>query len=144
MAVSITDVIAYRRLVAAGNDELWYEDLNVAAGTMVELAAANGDIDTSDQLIMFEGYQKVFVVNGTNLKIADFVNTKLTITALTTAPTRGSTVTQATSAATMIVDFVNTAKTEIYGKTTSGTFVTTGAIRYQAVIWTQKPESHQQ
>jgi len=125
MAVSITDVIAYRRLVAAGNDELWYEDLNVAAGTMVELAAANGDIDTSDQLIMFEGYQKVFVVNGANLKIADFVNTKLTITAPTTAPTRGSTVTQATSNATMVVDFVNTAKTEIYGKTTSGTFVTT-------------------
>jgi hypothetical protein len=98
----------------------------MAAGTMVELVAARDDIDTTDQLTIFEGYQKVFVVNGANLKIADFVNTKLTVTALTTAPTYGSTVTQATSNATMVVNFVNTAKTEIYGKTTSGTFVTTG------------------
>ena len=98
----------------------------MAAGTMVELVAARADIDTTEQLMMFEAYQKVFVINGTNLKIADFINTKLTITALTTAPTRGSIVTQATSNATMVVDFVNTAKTEIYGKTISGTFVTTG------------------
>jgi len=125
MAVDITDIINYKRLVTAGNNELWYEDINVAAGTMVELVAANADIDTSDQLDLFEAYQKVFVINGTNLKIADFVNTKLTVTALTTAPTRGSIVTQATSNATMVVDFVNTAKTEIYGYTTSGTFVTT-------------------
>jgi len=97
----------------------------MAAGTMVELVAARNDIDCTDQLEIFEGYQKVFVVNGTNLKIIDFVNTKLTVTALTTAPTRGSIVTQATSNATMVVDFVNAAKTEIYGKTTSGTFVTT-------------------
>lgn len=97
----------------------------MAAGTMTQLAASVGDIDTSDQLAMFEAYQKAFIINGTNLKVADFVNTKLTVTALTTAPTRGSTVTQATSNATMIVDFVNTAKTEIYGYTTSGTFVTT-------------------
>jgi len=122
MAVSINERATIRRLVAVGTDEVWYE---VSAGTMTELGAANGDIDTSDQLNMYEAFQKVFVVNGANLKVADFVNTKLTVTALTTAPTRGSTVTQATSAATMIVDFVNTAKTEIYGYVTSGTFVTT-------------------
>lgn len=98
----------------------------MAAGTMTELVAARDDMDTSDQLSMFEAYQKVFVINGSNLKIADFINTKLTVTALTTAPTRGSVVTQATSNATMIVDFVNAAKTEIYGYTTNGTFVTTG------------------
>jgi hypothetical protein len=125
MAVSITDKISYKRLATAGNNEFWYEDINVAAGTMVELAAANGDIDTSDQLTMASVFQKVFIANGANLKVADFINTKLTVTALTTAPTRGSTVTQATSNATMIVDFVNTAKTEIYGYTTSGTFTTT-------------------
>ena len=126
MAVSLTEYVTFKRLVAAGNNEVFYEDINVAAGTMVELAAANGDIDTSDNLNMFEAYQKVFIINGTKLKVADFVNTKLTITALTTAPTRGSIVTQATSNATMVVDSVNTAKTEIYGYTTSGTFVTTG------------------
>ena len=97
---------------------------------MVVLSDSIGDIDTSDQLEMFEGFQKVFIVNGTNLKIADFINTKSTITALTTAPTRGSIVTQwddgvPTAVATMVVDFVNADKTEIYGYTTSGTFVTT-------------------
>jgi hypothetical protein len=95
------------------------------AGTMTELVAARDDIDTTDQLTVASLFQKVFIANGANLKIADFINTKLTVTALTTAPTRGSTVTQATSGATMIVDFVNTAKTEIYGYTNSGTFTTT-------------------
>jgi len=125
MAVTLTESITYKRLVAAGNDKIFYEDLAVAAGTMTELDTSGGAIDTSDQLQMFEAYQKVFVVNGANLKIADFVNTKLTVTALTTAPTRGEVVTQLTSGATMIVDFVNTAKTEIYGYVNSGTFVTT-------------------
>jgi len=97
----------------------------MAAGTMVALAASVDDIDTSDQLVMFEAYQKIFIINGANLRVVDFINTKLTVTALTTAPTKGSIVTQATSGATMIVDFVNTAKTMIYGYTTSGTFVTT-------------------
>jgi hypothetical protein len=98
----------------------------MAAGTQVVLTDSIDDIDTSDQLTMASAFQKVFIANGANLKVADFINTKLTITTLDTAPTRGSIVTQATSTATMIVDFVNTAKTEIYGYTTSGTFVTTG------------------
>jgi hypothetical protein len=125
MAVTLTEMNTYRRLVAAGNNKISYEDLNVAAGTMSELVAASGDIDTTDQLSMFEAYEKAIVVNGTNLKVIDFKNTKLTVTALTTAPTKGSIVTQLTSGATMVVDYVNTAKTEIYGYTTNGTFVTT-------------------
>lgn len=98
---------------------------NMAAPTFTELDTSSGAIDTTDQLTMFEGYQKAFIVNGANLKVADFINTKLTITALDTAPTRSSTVTQAESGAKMLVDFVNTAKTEIYGYVISGTFVTT-------------------
>ena len=125
MAVTLTEYDTLKRLVAVGNNEVFYEDINVAAGTMVELVAANGDINTADNLNIFEGYQKVFVVNGANLKIADFVNTKLTMTALTTAPTRGATVTQVTSGATMVVDSVSSDKTIIYGKTTNGTFTTT-------------------
>ncbi|KKN77895.1 hypothetical protein LCGC14_0356320 [marine sediment metagenome] len=125
MAVTLAEYNTLQRLAAVANNEFWYEDINVAAGTMVELAAANGDIDTTDNLNIFEYYQKVIVVNGTKLKIADFVNTKLTVTALTTAPTRGAIVTQLTSGATMVVDFVNAAKTIIYGKTTNGTFTTT-------------------
>ncbi len=126
MAVSIAQPAMFKRLAGVANDEFWYEDINVAAGTMVELAAANGDIDTSDNLNIFEAYQKVIVVNGTNLKVADFANTRLTVNTLTTAPTRNSIVTQATSNATMVVDFVSADKTKIYGRTTSGTFVTTG------------------
>ena len=76
MAVDITDITTIKRLVAAGNDDIYYEDLDVAAGTMTELDTSGGAIDTSDQLNMFEAFQKVFVVNGTNLKVADFVNYK--------------------------------------------------------------------
>jgi hypothetical protein len=124
MAITLTQPTLNRKLVACGNDEVWYE---MPAGTMVELAAANGDIDCTDELNMFEAFQKVFIVNGTNLKIADFVNTKLTVTALTTAPTRGAIVTQANTNAQMVVDFVNTAKTEIYGKTITATAFNTTA-----------------
>jgi len=84
MAVSLTDQQAYRRLVAAGNDLLFYEDIDVAAGTMTQLAASDGDIDTSDQLNIFEAYGKVFVVNGSNLKVADFINVKITTTDIKT------------------------------------------------------------
>ena len=123
--VELTEVLTYRRLVTAGNSKIEYEDLDVAAGTMTELDTTGNAIVTTDQLSMFEAFQKAIVVNGTNLKIVDFINTKITIAALTTAPTRGSVVTQAESTATMVVDFVNTGMTEIYGYTTSGTFVTT-------------------
>ncbi len=115
MAVSLTDVVAYKRLVACGNGEVWYE---MSAGTMTELTAANGDIDTSDQLNMFEAYQKAFIVNGANLKVADFVNTKITVTAMTSPPAHGDILTQNQGGgdlAHMVVDFVNTAKTLIYG-----------------------------
>jgi len=124
MAITLTDSVTYKRLVAAGNDEIWYEDIDVAAGTMVELTAATGDIDTSDQLMMFEAYQKVFVVNGANLKVIDFLNTKLTCAALTDPPAKGDILTQVTSGAVMVVDFVNKAKTAIYGYVTNGTFNT--------------------
>ncbi|MHA2063737.1 MAG: hypothetical protein ACXABY_05060 [Candidatus Thorarchaeota archaeon] len=125
MAVTLTQPSQIKRLVAAGNDEFWFEDHNVAAGTMVELSAANGDIDTTDQLTVFEYYQKAVVVNGANLKIADLANTELTVSALTTAPTVNSIVTQATSGAQMVVDSVDSTKTKIRGFTITGTFTTT-------------------
>lgn len=92
---------------------------------MTVLAASVGEIDTSDQLTMSSAFQKVFIANGSKLKVADFINTKLTVTGMATAPTRGSIITQLTSGATMIVDYVPSAKTTIYGYVTSGTFVTT-------------------
>ncbi len=123
-SVTPVDKTYSRKLVTIANNELWYES---APDTMSELAAAKNDIDVTEPLTIVEAFQKVFIANGTNLKVIDFINTKLTIAALTTAPTRGSTVTQSTGA-TMIVDFVKTDKTEIYGYTTSGTFDTTGTL----------------
>jgi len=125
MVVSINERPVIKKLVVAGKDEVWYE---MSAGTMLEFAASNGDIDTSDQLNIFEAFQKVFIINGAKLKVADFINTKLTHTALGTAHARGDILTQATSTATMVVDFTNTAKTATYGYVTSGTFDCTNAI----------------
>jgi len=129
MAVSISDVITYRRLVACGNDKLYYEDIDVA-GTMTELDTSGYTIDTSDQLVMFEAYQKVFVVNGAKLGVADFVNTKLSTADVrpddgtNVAPMHGITLTGETSNATMIVDYcnANNGAALIYGYVTSGTF----------------------
>lgn len=132
MAVTITPVVTYKRLVAAGNNDIWYEDLDVAAGTMTELDTSGGAIDTSDHLVMFENEQRVFVVNGANLKVADFVNTKITVTAMTSPPAHGDILTQDQTDgkyAYMVVDFVNTAKTMIYGyayyASTATAFLTT-------------------
>jgi hypothetical protein len=99
---------------------------NMAAGTMVELVAARDDIDTTDALEVFEFFQKVAVINGANLKLADFVNTELVITALTTPPTVDSIVTQANTNAQMVVNSVSADKTKIRGWVISGTFNTTG------------------
>lgn len=102
----------------------------MAAGTLVELDTSGGAIDTSDQLNMFEAFQKVFVVNGANLKVADFVNTKITDdNGFTTKPARGDIVYQAgTDAATMVVDYINGTDKVMFGYTTSGTFEITTAI----------------
>lgn len=124
----LDDFQQYSRVVAAGNKQIWYEGTGVAAGTMVELVAARDDIDTADQLVMFEIFQKVFVVNGAKLKVADFVNTKLTHSALTTAHAKGDILTQATSGAVMVVDFTDTAKTHTYGTVISGTFTATNQV----------------
>ncbi|KKM74653.1 hypothetical protein LCGC14_1398160 [marine sediment metagenome] len=115
MEVSINERATIKRLVAVGNDEVWYE---VSAGTMTELDTSGGAINTSDNLNMFEAYQKVFVVNGANLKVADFVNTKITVSAMTSPPAHGDILTQdqgGVDIAYMVVDFVNTTKTLIYG-----------------------------
>lgn len=123
--IPISDKMYSRNLIAIGNNEVWYES---SAGDLEELVDANVAINTSNPLTVVEAFQKAFIANKENLKVVDFTNTKLTITALTTPPTRGSVVTQAVSNATMIVDFVNTAKTEIYGYTTAGVFDTTNTL----------------
>jgi hypothetical protein len=90
----------------------------MATGDLIKLAASDGDIDTSDQLAMFEAYGKVFVVNGANLKVADFTNTKLTTADIgDTPPDRGNILTE-TDGATMVVDYITaaTGACTVYGK----------------------------
>ena len=94
----------------------------MTVGTLVALAASVGDVDTSDQLTVASAFQKAFIANGSNLKVADFINTRLEHTALTTAHAKGDILTQATSNASMIVDHTNTGKTFTYGYTTTGTW----------------------
>ena len=119
MAISIDQQETNQHLVASGNDTVYAE--GAVAGTMAEVTGVT--VDTSDQVNMFSGLQKAFVVNGANLGIVDFSNTKITLnSALTRVPTRGTILTGADSGATMSVDFINAAKTIIYGYTLSGTF----------------------
>ncbi|MBW1931472.1 MAG: hypothetical protein JRI56_00295 [Deltaproteobacteria bacterium] len=113
------DRITIKKLVAAANNKIYYED---SSGSMVEISDSSGDFDTSEQTMIFEAFQKVVVVNGSNLKIADFINTCLDLgvgNELTSPPARGDVITQATSGASMIVDFVDPTKRYIYGYTTT-------------------------
>lgn len=128
MAVTINERAAIKRLVAcSGSNEVWYE---MAAGTMTELTTTGKAIDTSDQLNMFEAFQKVFVVNGAKLYVADFVNTKISDDAgFTNKPVKGDIVYQnGTDAATMVVDYIHSTDKVMFGYVTSGTFEITTAI----------------
>ena len=110
-----TDTTYSKKLVAFGNDEMWYESSN---GTMAELTAANGDIDTTIPISCFEAYGKILIANKANLKVADFINVKLTHGALATQHAKGDLLTQDQGSgdiAYMVVDFTNAAKTATYG-----------------------------
>ena len=96
---------------------------------MVVLTDSVGGIDTADQLTMASAFQKVFVANGGNLKIADFINTKLTTTDVKPSgkvyPVSGTVLTGGTSGAKMITDFCSASDgaAYVYGyRTTTATF----------------------
>lgn len=128
MAVTIVSLAdkTKSRLVAAGNDQLYYEDVDVAAGDMVKLVASDGDIDTSDTCHIFSAYGKAFVVNGENLKVADFQNVKLTTADVGANPPDFQTILKGgTSGAGMVVDYITTLSgaCTVYGyRTTEETF----------------------
>lgn len=114
-----------RRLISIGNNEVWYES---SLGTMTELAAANGGINTLESLSAVEAFQKLFIVNKTNLKVLDYVNTKINTADAGLNPcTKGMTLVGATSGASMIVDYADgvtdDAAANVYGyRTTVATF----------------------
>jgi len=103
----------------------------MTAPTMVALAASVGEIDTSDQLMIFEAYGKIFIVNGAKLRVADFTNTKITTTDIgANPPDRGNILTEADGAK-MVVDYITalTGACTIYGKrTTAATFQNAHAV----------------
>jgi len=113
-------------LVAISKDEVWYES---TAETMSEFSDANGVLDADNPLMAVEAYQKLFIVNKTNLKIADFGNTKLTTTDIKPTdkviPLKGDRITGGTSTAEMIVDYIDASdgSCNVYGfRTTTATF----------------------
>ncbi|KKN77438.1 hypothetical protein LCGC14_0359970 [marine sediment metagenome] len=140
------DMTYTKKLVAIANDEVWYES---SAGTMAELTDANGNINIANPLSMFEAYGKIFIVNQSNLKIADFTNSKLHTTDILPAGVypRHGTVIEATggtaSGAKMVVDYITDldGDTYVYGqRITTETFqsgdVCTATIDEGAVSFT--------
>lgn len=112
--------------VAFGGNEVWWES---TAGTLAELTAANGDIDTSKKLTAIDAYQKIFITNETDLKVIDWVNTKIATADVGANPPDVGTVltSNGTGSPTMVVDYITALSSActIYGKRT--TTVTFGA-----------------
>lgn len=98
----------------------------MTAPTFTLLADSYGDIDTADQITAASAFGKMFIANGANLKVADFINTKIATGAVGThAPDPGTILTGATSGAKMVTDYITstTGTCTIYGKkTTDATF----------------------
>jgi len=116
-----------KKLIAIANNEIWHEK-TADPMEMEELVAANGDIDTSDKLNVAIAFQKMFIANGTNKKVLDFVNTKIATADVGTNPPDFGTILTGASGAKMIVDYITSATADaasvIYGKrTTTTTFV---------------------
>ncbi|KKM66633.1 hypothetical protein LCGC14_1479220 [marine sediment metagenome] len=125
-----TDRTYNKKLVVAGTDSIFYEK----GGVLTELAASTDNIDCTNLLQMAAAYQKVFIANETNLKIADFGNVELSTADVTaTIPTKGMFLTGSSSGAQMVVDFVtastNGAAAKIYGqRVSSATFTSSDTV----------------
>lgn len=115
-----------KRLCAVSGTKFYYEN-NDTPPAMTELSGLTLDVNTAVSMTDYQ--QKVYIVNGAIKKIVDFMNVKLTVSAMTNVPYRGAILTQATSGAQMTVDFVDSAKTAIYGRvTTAAAFDTSHAV----------------
>ncbi|MHA1409228.1 MAG: hypothetical protein ACTSQY_02705 [Candidatus Odinarchaeia archaeon] len=127
LATAVNPAVNYtKKLVAISNNQVWYE---TSLGTMEELAAANGEIQTLYACQAVEAYGKLFIVNKTNLKVLDFVNVKITTADVLPAgkvlPLKGDILTGETSGAEMVVDYIDATDgaCNIYGyRTTTETF----------------------
>jgi len=118
-----------RKLWAIANNSFWYED-DSTPPNLVKLSGLV--LDTAAKVSAVGAYGKVFIANGATKKVVDFRSTKLTCSALATPPEPAEEITQdqgGGNIAKMIVDYVNAAKTAVYGFTTSTTaFNTTDTV----------------
>jgi hypothetical protein len=118
-----TDGYTSKHLIAVAKNEVWYES---TAGTMAQLVASVGTLNTTDFLSMFEAYGKAFIVNNIKKKVVDFVNSKLSTNDVGANPPDFNTVLiGGSSGAKMVVDYITTLSSActIYGKrTTTATF----------------------
>lgn len=113
-----------KKLVALADNAFWYENASHELTSLGNLEIVAGDgLDLTKPVSIVTAYQKVFVVNGSAKKVVDFSNTRLTVSAITHIPVRGSILTQANGAA-MVINFVNKSSRYIYGFVTNGTFQT--------------------
>jgi len=127
-STTVIDKVYSKTLIALGNNEAWHES---SAGTMTEFTDANGDFYTSLPLSAVEAYGKLFIANGSKLKVLDKINSKIsTDDAGANETTKGMVLTGATSGATMVVDYANAVTDDaaalIYGKNTSNNAFVSG------------------
>jgi len=83
------------------------------------LSGSEGEIDSTESLTAVEAYGKIFIANGSNKKVADFANVKITTTNIGSHPPDfGTVLTGSTSGAVMIVDYIDSlaGATNIYGR----------------------------
>lgn len=122
--ISLLDKQYSKKLVAIGNNEIWYQ---TDSTTMAELADANNAISTVNPLTAFEAFQKLFIANKTKLQVADFTNSLITTADISTnPPIKGTILTGGTSSAVMVTDYIDASSgaTNIYGhKTSITTFI---------------------
>jgi hypothetical protein len=109
------DVTYSKRLVAIANDQVWWES---SYGTMAELTACQAIISTGSPVMAVDGYQKMFIANGSTKQVVDFANTKIwTGTLGTNVPPNGTILTGGTSSAQMVLDYLTNSSSscELYG-----------------------------
>lgn len=124
--VTPVDLQHTKKLVAAGNDQIWHES---SSGTMEVLADSIDDLSCSDPLSMFEAYGKVFVTNDTNLKVANFQDVKITTADIGSDPPDPDTVlTGGTSGAVMVVSYITALSSacDLYGLSISNATFASG------------------
>ena len=130
MPVTLTPYTTTKRAIVTKGNTVFYEDIEMAAGSFVSLPNSSV-LDTTKQVAMFEAYQKVFIANVSLLYVADFTNNKIataSIAAGGTYPRKGTVLTGATSSVTAVVDYVDATS----GAATVYAYVTTPSLPVQS------------